>query len=221
MRYKRLRKFRDRNKSFILSIKIMLVMHFSFFFLNALTTDTNALFRSGVANSNSIKATWDSSKEVWDRSSLEFWNEDMSKKQKEANPENSLVSDPYQIHYNFSCEEGLYGDIFNDGQTMAGKSIFLVRYSTNDEINKNKPGTIIYEGEIPIIESMKLERLKFFPDLNDYSFKPGVYKMSALQRPLHLGGTKNESIEYKGRFEIWAEKSVQVTESMINQCKQK
>lgn len=197
-------------------------MHFSFFFLNAITTDTNALFKSEVANSNSLKAAWDSSKEVWDKSSLKFWNEEISEKQKDSNPINPTVPpDPYQIHYNFSCEEGLYGDIFNDGQTMAGKSIFLVRYSTNEDINKNKPGRVIYEGEIPIIESLKLERLRFLPNLNDDSFKPGVYKMSALQRPLHPGGTNNESKEYEGRFEIWAERSVQVTDSMINQCKEK
>jgi hypothetical protein len=200
----------------------MVIMHFSLFFLNGITTETNALFKSEVTNSNSLKATWEPAKVVWDKSSLKFWSEEMSEKQKDSNSKNSQVPlDQYQIHYNFTCEEGLYGDIYNDGQTMSGSSIFLVRYEPSEDINKNKPGTIIYEGEIPIIESMKLERLRFFPNLNDGSFKPGVYKISALQRPIHPGGKNNESKEYEGRFEIWAERSVNVTDNMINQCKEK
>ncbi|MEH7336821.1 amyloid fiber anchoring/assembly protein TapA [Neobacillus drentensis] len=197
MRYTRLRKFRDKNKPLINFVKIFLIFYFSLLSLNNLTSDTNALFKDEVKNSSNLKANLNFPQEIWDKSSLKLSKTD------------------------FSCDEGVTAEITNTGSTMKGTTKFFVRYASSDSINKNYPGTIIFEGEVPIIEKEKTVRLKFLPNFKDGTFKQGFYEISALQRPSHPGGTENESKEYKGRFEIWADKNVQVTDGRINSCNQK
>jgi hypothetical protein len=224
MRKSRLRRFKKRNQPFIQTTKIIFIFYFTLTTLSNITSNTNAIFNSGVENTSIFRASWvvpDPPIEEWDRSSLKFWNEELANKfskktggKKGGNPDKDNLED----HYGLTCEEGLFADIFNDGEIMEGTSLYFVRYSASGDINKNNAGEIVYEGVIPVIESQNLERLRFGHNFNEGSFKPGIYKMSALQRPSHPGGTKNESKEYEGRFEIWAETSVNVTEQMINDC---
>jgi hypothetical protein len=223
MRKSRLRRFKKRNQPFIQTTKFIFIFYFTLTTLSHVTSNTNAIFISGVENTNIFSAAWVPSPpmEEWDNSSLKFWNEELANKSPDktgGNKKGNSKKESLKDHYGLTCEKGLFADIFNDGEIMEGTSLYFIRYSASGDINKHNSGEIVYEGVIPVIESQDLERLQFKPNFNDGSFKPGIYKMSALQRPSHPGETQNESKEYEGRFEIWAETSVTVTEQMINTC---
>jgi YqxM protein len=219
MRKSRLRKFRKKNKGKITILKIVLSLYLALISFNNVTSNTNALYKSNVENKSTFKASWEAPPptEVWDKSSLTFWKDEIAEKYGSEN-EKKNTRESYKNHYGFSCTEGIYSDIVNDGNTMKGKSLFFVRYTPSGAINKNKPGEIIYEGEIPALKSKEIFRLKYLPD-NLAELKPGVYKISALQRPLHLGGEQNESKEYEGRFEIWGEVTITITDEKLASCK--
>lgn len=215
MRKTRLRKFRNKNKGKIAIAKIILSFYLVLISLNNLTTNTTALFKSDAENKSTFQASWKVT-EVWDKSSLTFWNEDTAEKYGTTS-EKKNTRESYENHYGFTCEEGIYSDIKNTGETMKGKSLFFVRYVTSGAINKNDPGKIIKEDDIPILQSKEIHKLEYMPNkLTD--LRPGVYKFSALQRPLHPGGTENESKEYDGRFEIWGEVSINITEEKLASC---
>ncbi|MBT2692603.1 hypothetical protein [Bacillus sp. ISL-55] len=210
MRLSRLRKYKNKSKVYINYAKFPLMFYVSLFCLTSLISGTNGLYKADVTNSNTLKASW---RETWDNSSLVFWKDDFLRKSEELSKEEKTAA--YKEHYSFTCERGFKADIYNNGNTMKGPSTFFVRYSSIEDINKKKPGEIIFEDQIPVINSNELYTLKFEPDTE---IKPGYYKFSALQRPLHPGGTQNESEKYEGRFEIWGEVSVYITQDEINAC---
>jgi YqxM protein len=212
MRLSRLRKFKSNSKKYIKFAKFPLMFYVTILCLSSLISGTNGLYKDDATNSSSLRASW---QETWDKSSLKFWKVDLLHDSETLSKEKQ--DEVYKEHYAFSCDKGFTADIYNDGNSMKGKSTFFVRYSAKTDINKNKPGEIIFKDDIQVIESEKLFTLQYEPE---EEIKPGYYKFSALQRPLHPGGTENESKEYEGRFEIWGEVSVYVTQDDINGCKQ-
>ncbi|WP_409252201.1 hypothetical protein V1502_19225 [Bacillus sp. SCS-153A] len=194
----------------MICIHTILLWYTTVFISTSMISETNALFKSSASNSNELKAQW---AEVWDKSSLTFWNSEVAKKYKET--QGIKKNDK---HFGFSCEEGFYSDIYNDGSTMAGTSLYMLRFNTTEQgdPNPNRRGQIVHENKLPILRSEELIRLTYKTDLK--SMRPGIYKFTALQRPQHPGGVNLKSVEYPERIEIWAEEAISVTPEQINAC---
>jgi CO/xanthine dehydrogenase Mo-binding subunit len=109
--------------------------------------------------------------------------------------------------------DGFYADIKTGDNPMSGPTPYFVHYLPDKDPNKNEPGMLVFDdGVISALGTYEKKRLTFLPE-EDEKPLPGHYKFSAYQRPLHKGPQTSS-----GRFEIWGEAAVVVTDEDINIC---
>jgi YqxM protein len=156
IRNKRLRKFRNKHWTYILCVKLTVIVLTTTFSLMSLIGTTNALFNDVETKSFSITTQWEvppDEDEVWDRSSLKF-------------------IDPVTGDY-----KGITAIIKNVGdRDMAGTVVYEVYWI---ESGNPKNGEKVGGGIVPALGTGNSHELNYTPS------KSGNYMFKAYQRPNH------------------------------------
>ncbi|MGD6802217.1 hypothetical protein [Rossellomorea aquimaris] len=193
----------------MIPLKILIVWYLIFSYSTFLIEDTTAIFNDVYITKGKLSAgEWESTNN-WDNTSLKF-----------LGIENSSSKRNLGENFGFSCEKGLYSDIFNNSEnSMEGQSEFHVYFHNLKEPNSNlNDKQEVYKGDIPMLLSNEVERLTF-KDIN--KIKLGYYKFLALRRPGHPYPEKKNQEGNKNMFEdrliTWGG-TIKVTKEDLDKC---
>ncbi|NKE07455.1 amyloid fiber anchoring/assembly protein TapA [Mesobacillus selenatarsenatis] len=201
IRSSRLRKFKKRSKSISIAAQIIAIWYLFIFAGSYLTSYTGAYFNDieTIENFLGVADEFPGDPDEWDRSSLSFTNVG-----------------------GFCTQEfkgKLYSELANVGdEDMEGPTTFYIYKKTQGSPNRNDPGELVHQGEVPPIKGKDSPNNKtilvFSPDLS--TMTPGTYKFKADQRPGHSNPNNNQDMDREQ--ETWGVE-INVTQADIDACK--
>nr|WP_275576997.1 amyloid fiber anchoring/assembly protein TapA [Thalassobacillus pellis] len=171
----KIKKFRRKNRSLAIPIKLVSILYLLTVILSLATSDTGAFFHSRSNTTSTIQAGHWVEEPLWDKSSLKFEKADSKTIEAVMNQE----CGPLEIST----------IITNVGSDMKGSTEYEVYFAKKGNPKKGKK---ISENKIEIIKANQSTKLQFVAK------EPGNYKFHALQRPGH-GNKENE------RHDLWSE----------------
>jgi YqxM protein len=184
IRYPRVEKFRNKTRRLFHFLKIALIWYILIGAGIYLTSNTNAAFNDVEVINYQVHTQWDTTNGQWDKSSLQFVNGQSG----------------------FKCDTGFYQQLINNGSQMQGPSTYVVYYQSSGAAPTSKdPGTEVFRGEIPALNSGQSISLVYKPTGIPGN---GKYKFMALQRPGH-----------PGQGDLWGDE-IQVSDTQIKACTQ-
>jgi YqxM protein len=184
IRYPRIEKFRSKTKRLSFFLKLTSIWYILIGTGIYLTSNTNASFNDVKTISYQIQTQGETTDAQWDNSSLQF----------------------VKGKSGFDCNTYFYQQLINNGAKMQGTSTYVVYYQNSGSApNSNNPGTEVFRGTIPALNSGESIRLIYKPTGLPGT---GTYKFMAFQRSGH-----------PGQGDLWGD-GIQVSDTQIKACTQ-